>query len=112
MYGEGAVTDRMCQKWSVNFCARDFLLDHASWLGRPVDINSNQIKTLIENKQCYTTWEIADKLKISINKVIGQNEQCVFYFTDKTKWTLANPVHTYCGYCQALLNSLTLTLYQ
>ena len=24
MYGEGAVTDRMCQKWFAEFCAGDF----------------------------------------------------------------------------------------
>ena len=24
---------------------------------------------------------------IQINKVIGENEKCVFYFTEKTKWT-------------------------
>ena len=27
--GEGAVTDWMCQKWFVKFCAEDFLLDGA-----------------------------------------------------------------------------------
>ena len=25
---------------------------------------------------------------IQINKVIGENVKCVFYFTEKTKWTL------------------------
>ena len=34
--GEGAVTDQMCQKWFVKFCAGDFLLDIASQSGRPV----------------------------------------------------------------------------
>ena len=27
VYGEGAVTVRMCQKWFAKFCAGDFLLD-------------------------------------------------------------------------------------
>ena len=31
VYGEGAVTDLMCQKWFVKFHARDFLLDDAPW---------------------------------------------------------------------------------
>ena len=35
-YGEGAVTDRMCQKWFPKFC-EDFSLDDAPRLGRPVD---------------------------------------------------------------------------
>ena len=29
VYGEGAVTDQACQKWSAKFCARDFSLDSA-----------------------------------------------------------------------------------
>ena len=42
-----------------------FLLDDASWSGRPVEVDSNQIKTLIENNQCYTTQGIGDILKVS-----------------------------------------------
>ena len=49
VYGEGAVTDRMCQKWFVNFRAGDFSLDNAPWLGRPVEVDSNQIETCIKN---------------------------------------------------------------
>ena len=40
MYGEGAVTDRMCQKWFVKFHAGDFSLDDAPQLGRPVEVDS------------------------------------------------------------------------
>ena len=35
------------------------------WLGRPVEVDSDQIETLTENNQHYTMWEIADILKIS-----------------------------------------------
>ena len=66
VYGEDAVTDQTCQKWSVKFFAGDFSLDDAEIsLGRPVAVDGNQIETLTENNQCYTTWEIADILKIS-----------------------------------------------
>ena len=65
VHGEGAVTDWMCQKWFVKFHARDRLLDNAVWLGRPIEVGSDQIETLIENNQPYTTWEIADIFKIS-----------------------------------------------
>ena len=41
------------------------MLDDAPRLRRPVEVDSNQIETLIENNQCYTTWEIANILKIS-----------------------------------------------
>ena len=63
MYGEGAVTDQMCQKWFVKFCAGDFSLDNAPQSGRPVEVD--QIETLIENNQHYTTQETADILEIS-----------------------------------------------
>ena len=55
----------MCQKWFAKVCAGDFSLDDAPWSGRPVEVDNNQIKTLIENNQHYTMWEIADKFKIS-----------------------------------------------
>ena len=50
-------------KWSVKFHAGDFLLDDAQWLGRTVEVDSDQIKT--DNHQCYTMWERADILTIS-----------------------------------------------
>ena len=65
MYGEGAMTDRTRQKWLAKFHAGDFSLDNAPRSSRPVEVDSNQIKTIIENNQCYTTWEIADILKTS-----------------------------------------------
>ena len=35
------------------------------WLGRPVEVDSDQIEILIENKQHYTMWEIDVTLKVS-----------------------------------------------
>ena len=58
MYGEGVVTDRTCQKWFPKFCAGDFSLDDT------VEVDSDQIETLIENNQRYTMREIADHLGI------------------------------------------------
>ena len=65
VYGEGAVMDQMCQKWFAKFCAGDFWKDIATWPCRPVEIDSDEIETLIENHQYYTMWEIADIFKIS-----------------------------------------------
>ena len=59
------MTGQTCQKWFTKFCAGDFLLDDALWLGRPVEVDSDQIETLIENNHRYTMWEIAGILKIS-----------------------------------------------
>ena len=76
MYGGGSVTDQICQKLFAKFCARDFSLDNAPWSSRAIEVDSNQIKTLIENNQCYTTWEIADILKIS-KSIIGFHQLLV-----------------------------------
>ena len=65
VYGEGAGTDRMCQKWFGKFHVADFSLDDAPWLGRPVEVDSDQIEALTENNHYYTEWEIANTLKIS-----------------------------------------------
>ena len=63
------MTDRICQKWFVKFRAVDFSLDDAPRSSRPVEVDSDQIATLIENNQCYTIWEIADILKMSKSSV-------------------------------------------
>ena len=56
MYGEGAVTDQTCRKWFAKFCAGAFLLDDAPQSGRPVEVDSKQIETLIENNQRIPRW--------------------------------------------------------
>ena len=69
MYGEDAMTDWTCQKWFEKFHSGDFSLDDAPWSGRPVEVESDQIETIIENNQCYTMQEIADILKISKSSI-------------------------------------------
>ena len=68
MYGEGAVTDQTCQKWFAkntgNLCWRFSLDDTPRW-GKPGEVDKNQIETIVESNQHYTTWEIANTLKIS-----------------------------------------------
>ena len=56
MYGEGAVTDLTCQECFANFRAGDFSLDNnAPHSGRTVQVDSDQIETLIENNRHSTT---------------------------------------------------------
>ena len=63
MYGDDAVTNRTFQRWFAKFHAGDFFLNDAPQLGRPVEVDKT--KTLIENNQQYTTWEIANILRVS-----------------------------------------------
>ena len=65
VYGEGTVTDWTCQKRFARFHSGEFLLDDVPRSGRPVEVDSDQIKTLTENNQWSTIWEIADIVKYS-----------------------------------------------
>ena len=87
VYGEGAVTDLKCQKWFAKFWAGDFQLDDTPWSGRPVEVDSYKIETLIENNQCYTTQKIVDILKISKSIKLLVKMKNVFQFMEKTKQT-------------------------
>ena len=65
VHREGPVTYWTCQKWFAKFRAGDFPLDDAPWLGGPAEVDSNQIKTLIENNQYSIMSKKVDILKIS-----------------------------------------------
>ena len=49
MYGEGTVIDQTYLKWFVKFHAGNFSLDDAPLSARPVEVDSDQIETLIES---------------------------------------------------------------
>ena len=51
-----AETEKRCPKWFVKFCAGGVSLDNAPPLGRPVEVDSDQMETLIETHQHYTMW--------------------------------------------------------
>ena len=81
MYGEDAVTDQTCQKWFVKFRTGDFSLGDALQSGRPVEVDSDQIKTVIENNQHYTTWQIGDTLKLSKSiKLLVKMKMCLLFY--------------------------------
>ena len=62
VFGEGAVTDQTRRKWFAKFHAGDFPMDDAWWSSRPVEDDSDQ-------ETYYTTWKIADIVKISKSSV-------------------------------------------
>ena len=59
------MTDQMYQKWFGKFDVGDVLLDNAPRLGRPVMVDSNQIKTLIENNQLWIL-KISKSIKLLV----------------------------------------------
>ena len=66
---------RRCCDWSnmskvvCKVSCWSFLTGQCSRTVRPVKVDSDQIETLIENNQRYTTWEIADILIISKSSI-------------------------------------------
>ena len=66
-YGEDAVTESV--KSGLWFHAGDFSLNDALHSGRPVEVNNDEINTLIENSLCYTRLDTADTLEISRSSV-------------------------------------------
>ena len=96
MFGEGALTDQTCQKWFAKFHAGDFSLDHAPSPSRLVEIDSDQIETLIESNQYYIMQEIADILKISksIKLLLKMKKMCLS-LPEKTIDFLANLIVLY-----------------
>ena len=82
----------MCQKWFAKLCAGDFSLDDAPWSGRPVEVDSDQIKTLTENNQHYTTLEIAHILKIPKSiKLLVKMKNMPFILLKKTYILFGQP---------------------
>ena len=58
-----------------------------SWVDQ-LKFDSNQIETLIENNQCYTTWEIANILKISKSIKLLVKRKNVSFMLWKKKYRL------------------------
>ena len=91
----------------------DFLLDDAVQSSRPIEVDSNQIETLIENNQCYSMRKIADILKISkLIKLLVKMKNVSFILGKKTKQTFCPPpyyppcfayLHCHLGYIMRIV---------
>ena len=78
----------------MKFGAGDLLLDNASWLGRPVEVDSDHVETISEDNQHYTTWERAGILKISKSKaLLVKMNNVSFILWKKHTDFMANPIH-------------------
>ena len=75
----------------MKFCAGDFSLDDALWPGRLVEVDSDQIETLIENNKCYTMPKTANILKVSNSMKLLVTMKNVFPFMENTERTFCQP---------------------
>jgi len=55
VYGEDAVSERVCQNWFAKFRAGDTTCEDYERSSRPLVIDDDQIKSLIESNPHYTT---------------------------------------------------------
>ena len=83
VYGEGAVTGQTCQKW---FAKLMVLLTF--WPNNPLlwgcfvhwKMVSSSLASAHKKPIAGDSWHTQN---IQVNKVIGENEKCVFYFTER-----------------------------
>ena len=65
VYGDEALKERQCQNWFDKFRSGDFSLKDEKRSGRPVEVDDDLIKTIIDSDSHSTTREIAEKLHVS-----------------------------------------------
>ena len=87
VYGEGAVTDWTCWKWFAKFLATIDIWPNNSLLWAVLCIGRCLAAPLACTHQQPIVGDGWHTQNIQINIVIGENEKCVFYFTEKNKWT-------------------------
>ena len=65
VYGDEAIKERQCQNWFAKFRSGDFSLKDEKRSGRPVEVDDDLIKAIIDSDRHSTTREIAEKLQVS-----------------------------------------------
>ncbi|GFU49197.1 histone-lysine N-methyltransferase SETMAR [Trichonephila clavipes] len=63
VYGDEALKERQCQNWFAKFRSGDFSLKDEKRSGRPVEVDNDLIKAIIDSDR--HTREIAEKLHAS-----------------------------------------------
>jgi len=72
VYGEDAVSERVCRNWFAKFRADDTTCEDRERSGRPLVVDDDQIKSLIEsNPHVYTTREIVEIIDVSQKIVVN-----------------------------------------
>ncbi|EZA53745.1 Histone-lysine N-methyltransferase SETMAR, partial [Ooceraea biroi] len=75
IYGEDALKLRQCQNWVTKFQSGDFNVKDAPRSGRPIEIDDDKIKALIDSNRRLTTREIAENLNISKSSVENHSKR-------------------------------------
>lgn len=70
VYGDDALTKRVCQKWFARFRSGNFDVEDRPRTGRPTEADNQEIKALVNANPKITTREIANSLNISQPTVV------------------------------------------
>ncbi|GFU81657.1 transposase [Trichonephila clavipes] len=62
VYGNETLKERLYQNWLAKFRSGDFSLKDEKRSGRPVELDDDLIKIIIDSDRHFTTREIAQKL--------------------------------------------------
>ncbi|KFM58915.1 Histone-lysine N-methyltransferase SETMAR, partial [Stegodyphus mimosarum] len=75
VYGDEALKERQCQNWFAKFRSGDFSLKDEKRSGRPVEVDDDLIKAIIDSDRHSTTREIAEKLRVSHTRIENHLKQ-------------------------------------
>ncbi|XP_066137443.1 histone-lysine N-methyltransferase SETMAR-like [Euwallacea fornicatus] len=85
VYGENCLTERQCQRWFSRFRSGNFNVQDAPHTGRPITIDDDKIKALVEANRRTTTRGIAEKLNIS-NLTVSLHLKKIGYVSKLDVW--------------------------
>ena len=78
-FGPGTANGHIVQWWFKTFCKRDKCLEDEEHSGRPLEVDKNQLRAIIEADHLTATQEVAPKLNINHSiqhlKQIGKVEK-------------------------------------
>ena len=78
-FGPGTANGCIVQWWFKTFCRRDKCLEDEEHSGRPLEVDENQLRAIIEADHLTATQEVAQKLNINHSiqhlKQIGKVEK-------------------------------------
>ncbi|KAL1122903.1 hypothetical protein AAG570_003228 [Ranatra chinensis] len=75
VYEKDAAAERVCHKWFSRFRSGNFSVQDAPRSCRPTEINSDEVKEMVDTNPRYTTRQIAYILEISKSSVENHPHQ-------------------------------------
>ena len=85
VYGENAVSLRVCYQWFSKFRSGNFSIEDAPRSGRPTVIKNDQVKQIVDQNPQLTTRQIADIASVS-KSTISRHLKEIGYVSKLDVW--------------------------